>query len=134
VSPGESTPATPHAPRRADALYPSLWSHQSHQGGLNAGAPSKQTDPRSPRRLEDLTNPTIAVNRCYTVRMSNSHLIRAAISDREWLDIQAAALYSGVSTPQLIANVLRAFLRDPKRSPIVRRRQPHHRPVIKRGR
>jgi hypothetical protein len=93
---------------------------------------STRRSPSSSRLLGFVIPLDNTVDKCYTVNMSNSHLVRVAITDREWIDVQAAALYSGVSTPQLLGRLVRDFLRDPKRSPIVRRRQPARRPVVKR--
>ena len=66
---------------------------------------------------------------CYNVAMKTSatkqqmRVARVLVSDAEWLDIRTAALYQRVSLGQLLGDLVRQYLKDPKRSPIVRTRR-----------
>jgi hypothetical protein len=60
---------------------------------------------------------------CYTVCMSNKadiQVVRLVASDVEWREFRAAGVLVGMSAGELLGELIRQFLSDPKRSPMVR--------------
>ena len=68
---------------------------------------------------------------CYTCCMSTTHVTRVRLDEQHWIDLRTAALYIRLPVPVLLGRLVREYLHDPKRSPIVRRRQPARRGRIK---
>lgn len=56
--------------------------------------------------------------------MSKHRLTRIDLPDVDWNDLRASALLMGVPVPELLARLVRDFLRDPRRSPMVKRHTP----------
>lgn len=46
---------------------------------------------------------------------------RVLVTDQEWVDVRSAALYSGKSLGELLGDLVRDYINDPKKSPLVRR-------------
>ena len=50
--------------------------------------------------------------------MSNQRITRINLSDTDWTDLRAAALYMGMTGPDLLGKIVTQFLNDPVYSPL----------------